>query len=73
MQVYMHHSLSKVANLSLIYRVNESLVSQLESEIHEAKLQLEGLNKKLLSEMHTSANLQASIDMSVYTFPVNLM
>lgn len=56
-----------------LYRVTESLVSQLESEIYEAKLQLERLNEKLLTEIYTSTNLKASIDTSMYMFPENLM
>lgn len=64
----MHASQFKVVIFPLIYalyRVNESLVSQLESEIFEAKLQLERHNEKLLSEIYTSTNLKASIDTSM--------
>ena len=41
-------------------RVNESLVHQLEIEVYEAKLQLEGLNGQLKTELSTSTELKVN-------------
>ena len=66
---FIYHCLQTLGNYSL----NESQVSDLETEVYEAKLKSTGLNNRLETEMNTSLELKAKLyllDILLYTYMV---